>query len=73
MFYELIFRTVVIYFFILINRKLRLFVYGKPQIIIKNGKILLKEMKKARYNLDDLITQLREKGIFDIKFLILKM
>lgn len=67
MFYELIFRTVVIYFFILINRKLRLFVYGKPQIIIKNGKILLKEMKKARYNLDDLITQLREKGIFDIK------
>ena len=40
---------------ILANRKLRLLIYGKPQVIIKNGNILFKEMRKSRYNLDDLI------------------
>ncbi|MCD5414857.1 MAG: DUF421 domain-containing protein [Clostridiales bacterium] len=52
---------------ILINRKVRLLIYGKPQTIIKNGKVLCDEMKKARYNLDDLMSQLREKDIFNIQ------
>lgn len=43
-------------------RKLRIFMDGKPQVIIENGRILKKEMKKARYNLDELLAQLREKG-----------
>ncbi len=36
---------------------------GKPVVIINEGKIMLKEMLKQRYNLDDLLTQLREKNI----------
>lgn len=48
---------------------------GKPSIMIKNGKINFKEMVKQRYNLDDLLTQLREKdirAIDDIDYAILE-
>jgi len=41
----------------------RNFFDGKPSVIIENGKINFKEMSKQRYNLDDLIGQLREKSI----------
>ena len=40
---------------------------GKPSIIINRGKINFEEMLKQRYNLDDLLTQLREKGIRSIE------
>lgn len=36
---------------------------GKPSVIINRGKVNFKEMVAQRYNLDDLLTQLREKGI----------
>lgn len=48
---------------------------GKPAIIIENGKILYKELKKNRVNLDELTMHLREKDIFDlteVKFAILE-
>lgn len=50
----------------LFSRKLRGIICGHPQIIIKNGALLRKEMRKARYNLDDLVAQMREKGIVDL-------
>ncbi len=40
---------------------------GEPSVIINRGKINFKEMIKQRYNLDDLLTQLREKGIKSIE------
>lgn len=40
---------------------------GKPSVIIDRGKVNFKEMVKQRYNLDDLLTQLREKGIRTIE------
>ncbi len=40
---------------------------GNPSIIINRGKINFKEMMQQRYNLDDLLTQLREKGIRSIE------
>ncbi len=40
---------------------------GEPSVIINRGKVNLKEMKKQRYNLDDLLTQLREKSIKSIE------
>ena len=43
--------------------KFRNMVDGVPAVIINNGKINFKEMVKQRYNLDDLLTQLREKKI----------
>jgi len=39
---------------------------GQPTIVISNGKILEESMKKFRYTIGDLLSQLRDKGIFDI-------
>lgn len=44
------------------SRKLRSILDGNPQVVIKGGHILKKELRKARYNLDDLLSQLRESG-----------
>ena len=40
---------------------------GTPITIIKNGKLNFEEMRKLRYSLDDLISQLREQGIKSIE------
>ena len=40
---------------------------GTPSVMINRGKINFEEMLKQRYNLDDLLTQLREKGIRSIE------
>lgn len=42
---------------------IRNFIDGKPSVIIKDGKVNFTMMTKLRYTLDDLITQLREKGV----------
>ena len=55
--------------------KVRALLDGNPTFIIKNGKINYQEMIKQKYNLDDLLTQLREKGernIEDIEYAILE-
>ncbi len=44
-------------------QKLREFVDGKPVILIDHGMIDQKAMKKERYSIDDLMTQLRDKNI----------
>ncbi len=46
--------------------KFRKFVIGSPKVIISNGQILQKEMKKLRYTVDDLMEALRSQQIFDI-------
>jgi len=45
------------------SEKIRNFIDGKPSVIIKNGKINFTLMTKLRYGLDDLLSQLRGKGI----------
>lgn len=45
------------------SRKMRELVDGKPSVIIKEGKVDEEEMRKQRYNFDDLLTQLRENNI----------
>ena len=55
--------------------KVRSILDGNPTFIIKNGKINYKEMVRQKYNLDDLLTQLREKGyrsIEEIEYAILE-
>lgn len=47
--------------------KFRLMLEGNPSLIIKNGKINYNEMLKQRYNLDDLLVQLRDKGYRSIE------
>lgn len=36
---------------------------GKPSVLIKKGKVDFTKMSKLRYSLDDLLSQLREKGV----------
>lgn len=45
------------------SKKFRDLVDGEPTIIIRHGVILEHEMRKQRYNLDDLFQQLREQQI----------
>lgn len=48
---------------------------GIPNILIANGKIIESEMKKCRYNISDLLTQLREQSVVninDVEFAILE-
>ena len=55
--------------------KLRIFLDGNPSVIIKDGKVNYKEMIKQKYNLDDLMVQLREKGsrsIDEVEYAILE-
>lgn len=46
--------------------KFRLLICGKPSILIRNGKIDQKEMKKNRFTVDELSEELRRKDITDI-------
>lgn len=43
----------------------RLLVTGRPNMVIKNGKILEEELRRIRYNVHDLLAQLRQQGITD--------
>lgn len=49
------------------SHKIRNLLDGKPSVIIEKGKINFKEMKNQRYNLDDLLTQLRGNSIKSIE------
>ncbi len=62
-------------YFSLKSEMFRRLVDGSPTIIINNGKIDEKAMRKQRYNFDDLLIQLREKNIkniADVEFAILE-
>ena len=50
----------------LANDKFRDVLEGKPSVLIEKGRLNRREMKKQRYNLDDLLLQLRENGIKNV-------
>lgn len=45
---------------------LRRFISGVPTVLIENGQISKKQLKKAKLDLNDLLQDAREDGIFDI-------
>ncbi len=47
--------------------KLRTFLDGEPSVIVNRGKVNFKEMVKQRYNLEDLLTQLRAREVKSIE------
>ncbi len=47
--------------------KFRSVICGRPAVIIKNGRIIQNEMKKARLTLDELTESLRQWSVTDIK------
>lgn len=55
--------------------KIRNIIDGSASVIIKEGKINFKEMARQRYNLDDLLTQVREqqiKSLEEIEYAVLE-
>lgn len=62
-------------YFSIKSQKIRELIDGKPTVIIDKGKIDEHEMRKQRYNFDDLLLQLREKNVrsvSDVEFAILE-
>lgn len=48
------------------SRRMRKFIMGEPSIIVYNGVICEKELLRQRFNLSDLLEELRLLGCFDI-------
>jgi len=62
-------------FLTLKSRKLRKIISGSPTILISKGQILEKELERLRYNIDDLMEELRTNGypnITDIEYAIIE-
>ena len=57
------------------NKPFRRFLSGKPSVLVYDGKIMLNEMRRNRFNRDDLLEQLRMEGtthISDVRYAILE-
>lgn len=48
------------------NRKFAAALAGVPEVIISHGRILEGNMRRNRYRFEDLFTQLRQQGVFDL-------
>ena len=54
-------------FLTLKSQAARKIIEGTPSIIIEKGRILDEEMRRLRYNVDDMMAQMREQGIYRIE------
>lgn len=62
-------------FITLKNRKLRKILCGAPTVLISKGQILEKEMERLRFNIDDLMEELRSNGypnILEVEYAIIE-
>lgn len=48
------------------NQGLSNLITGKPVVLIENGKILKKNLAREKFNVDDLLQELRKRGIRDL-------
>jgi uncharacterized membrane protein YcaP (DUF421 family) len=53
--------------FTLKNRPAAKYIVGEPTVVIMNGQIMEDAMRTIRYTLADVLEQLRDKGVFDLK------
>lgn len=53
-------------FFAMKSRRFRAIIEGKPEVLIHEGAIQYHSLRRARYHLDNLQSDLRIRGIFDI-------
>ncbi len=49
------------------STKMRSLLQGNSLVVIRDGKIDQKQMKRLRFSMDDLLDQLRQKDVFDIE------
>ena len=71
----LLMASVTLSYISLKSEKARAVICGKPTIVIERGKILYPELEKLRYNMSDLLEQLRVKNvpnIADVEYAILE-
>ena len=62
-------------FLTLKSRKLRKIISGSPTVLIEKGQVLEKELERLRYNIDDLLEELRTNGypnLYDIEYAIIE-
>lgn len=62
----LVFLQVFISFLELKSEIFRSVLNGQPSILIKDGLVNTKELRQLRYNLDDLLAELRQQGFFNL-------
>ncbi|MFP4015432.1 MAG: DUF421 domain-containing protein [Halanaerobiales bacterium] len=62
----LVILEIIIAYISLKSNLLRGIITGRPQVLIDNGTINYENLKKTRYNINDLLMQLRIKDIFNI-------
>ena len=46
--------------------KLRMLLFGRPSILIRNGRVDQREMRRNRFTLDELMQELRNQGVQDL-------
>lgn len=66
---------IIVAYLALKNAKLRRILQDEPLILVQNGRIIENMMRKARFNLDDLLLELRLKNVpnlQDVEFAILE-
>lgn len=71
----LIVAQVIISYVVMKSDRARSVICGRPSILIENGRIMETEMRRLRYNLSDLMEQLRGKNIpniADVEFAVLE-
>ncbi|GEO27129.1 DUF421 domain-containing protein [Alicyclobacillus acidoterrestris] len=72
---SLVLFQIVVAFIQIKSHRFRHFVDGEPSVLIEHGQVKDREMRRMRYSVHDLLTQLREKGvsnIADVEFAILE-
>lgn len=50
----------------LASNKARAIISGTPTVVVRNGQLVEQEMRRHRYNIHDLLAQLRLKGVPDV-------
>ncbi len=61
------FLTFLMQYITLKNTTARKIIEGEPVVLIHKGKILEDNLKKTRFNIEDLLAELRENNYFDIR------
>ena len=58
---------VVVSWISLKSRRARKIISGRPITVIENGKIAEQRLRELRFSLDDLMEELRQNGVFDLR------
>lgn len=64
--FTLVISEIMISYISLRSEKVRVLLSGRPQILVRNGKLCFKEMTKSRVNTDDLLEELRKNGYYSL-------